>query len=178
MVAAALCPSETEGPTDVSKSMVPVGSNGLSCAQSYQEVEMAELDEMSIEQLATNLLHAPGSAEWQKAQTEVAIRNLKAQIEATETQKLVIEVQRDAMVLQKHAIAVQSASAVAERKAAEASIASSEAAQKAAKAAERNARYMLGSVIVSSILTFVALISAIVAAVSIYYSYLSAVFPK
>ena len=153
-----------------------VGSNDYQVI--LLEVEMAEPDEMSIEQLATTLLHATDQTEWQKAQTEVTIRNLKAQIEATETQKVVIAVQRDAMVLQKHAIAVQSASAVAERKAAEASIASAEAAQKAAKAAERNARYMLGSVIVSSILTLVALISAIAAAVSIHYSYLSAVFPK
>ena len=94
---------------------------------------MAERDEVG-ERLATMLQHAAGSAE---GQTEVTLRNLHAQDEATKAQREAIEVQRKA--------------AEAEAKAAEASIASAKAAEKAAVAAERNAKYMLWSVIVASL---------------------------
>src|SRR5712671_1947620 len=115
---------------------------------------MAERIGMSDEQLANGLLYAPGSAEWQRAQTEVTLRNLHAQDEATKAQREAIEVQRKA--------------AEAEAKAAEASIASAKAAEKAAVVAERNAKYMLWSVLVAAI-------SSIASAVAAYYSYWSVV---
>src|SRR5215470_6582778 len=100
---------------------------------------MPERDEAG-ERLATMLQHAAASSE---GQTEVTLRNLKTQDEATKAQREAIEVQRKA--------------AEAETKAAEASVAS-------AKAAEKNAKYMLWSVLVAAI-------SAIASAVSAYYSY-------
>jgi hypothetical protein len=129
------------------------GPDGLSCAQFIGDLRMAERDEVG-ERLATMLQHAAASAE---SQTEVTLRNLQAQDEATKAQREAIEVQRKA--------------AEAEAKAAEASIASAKAAEKAAVVAERNAKYMLWSVIVASI-------SAIASAVSAYYSYWSAVHPR
>jgi hypothetical protein len=116
-------------------------------------LEMAERDEVG-ERLATMLENAAASAE---GQTEVTLRNLKAQDEATKAQREAIEVQRKVVE--------------AETKAAEASIASAKATEKAAVAAERNAKYMFWSV-------FVAAISAIASAISAYYSYWSAVHPK
>jgi len=115
--------------------------------------EMPERDEEG-ERLATMLQQAAESA---RGQTEVTLRNLKAQDEATKAQREAIEVQRKA--------------AEAETKAAEASIASAKAAEKAAVTAERNAKYMLWSVLVATI-------SAVASAVSAYYSYWSAVHPK
>jgi hypothetical protein len=115
--------------------------------------EMPERDEAG-ERLATMLQHAAASAE---GQTEVTLRNLKAQDEATKAQREAIEVQRKA--------------AEAETKAAEASVASAKAAEKAEVLAARNAKYMLWSVLVAAI-------SAIASAVSAYYSYWSAVHPK
>src|SRR5262249_7101980 len=114
---------------------------------------MPERDEAG-ERLATMLQHAAASSE---GQTEVTLRNLKTQDEATKAQREAIEVQRKA--------------AEAQTKAAEASVASAKAAEKAAAVAERNAKYMLWSVLVAAI-------SAIASAVSAYYSYWSAVHPK
>ena len=114
---------------------------------------MAERDEVG-ERLATMLQHAAASAE---SHTEVTLRNLQAQDEATKAQREAIEVQRKA--------------AEAEAKAAEASIASAKAAEKAAVVAERNAKYMLWSVLVAAI-------SSIASAVAAYYSYWSVVHPR
>jgi hypothetical protein len=94
---------------------------------------MAEGDELG-KRLVTMLEHAAGSAE---GQTEVALRNLKADDEGIKAQREAIEVQRRA--------------AEAETRAAEACIASAKAAERAVVAAERNTKYMLWSIIVASI---------------------------
>src|SRR5258708_28812550 len=93
---------------------------------------MAERDEVG-ERLATMLQHAAASAE---SQTEVTLRNLQAQDEATKAQREAIEVQRKA--------------AEAEAKAAEASIASAKAAEKAAVVADNKPKYMLLSVLLAA----------------------------
>src|SRR5258707_4594911 len=95
------------------------------------------------------LQHAATSAE---GQTEVTLRNLKAQDEATKAQREAIEVQKKA--------------AEAETKAAEASIASAKAAEKAAVAAGGKTQDILLSVNVASI-------SAAASAGSPHQSYLN-----
>jgi hypothetical protein len=106
---------------------------------------MAEHDvaKMSFEELATRMRYPPTTHEHLSAEAEFTIRQIKAQLDATEAQK---------------------AAAKAEEKAAEASVES-------AKAAKLNGWLMLASVIV-------ALVSAIAAACSAYFSYLSTIHPS
>src|SRR5260370_26459048 len=99
------------------------------------------------------LQHAATSAE---GQTEVTLRNLKAQDEATKAQREAIEVQKKA--------------AEAETKAAEASIASAKAAEKAAVAAGRKDKDMVLARIAASI-------SAAAPASSSYHSHLGSGHP-
>jgi len=94
------------------------------------------------ERLATMLQKAAESAE---GQTEVTLRNPKD--EPIKALREAIEVQRKA--------------AEAETKAAEASMASAKAVEKAAVVAERNAKYMLWSVVVATIAALFSAVSAI-----------------
>lgn len=90
-------------------------------------------------ELADDLLAAQNSHQYLAERAELDTRQIKALLDATEAQQ---------------------AAANAEERAADASVI-------AAKAAQRNANYMLASVIVAAI-------SAIASAVSAYFAYLSA----
>jgi hypothetical protein len=111
---------------------------------------------MTNEELLAWAAFPEGSEQSQKAKAELASRQIKAQLEATAVQRMAAE---------------------AEVKAAEASIASATAAKiaadagiRSAEAAQKNTRYMRWSVAVTAI-------SAIAAAFSAYFTYLSTVHP-
>ncbi len=107
---------------------------------------MAEPNELSDEQLAAWLQFPVGVDQWQKAQIELTRRNIRAQNEAAKAQREAIEVQKIA--------------AAAATKA-------EEATKRAAVAAERNANYMLASVIIAA---FAAIVSAVATFWSVVHS--------
>jgi len=96
---------------------------------------MSNYREKTFDELALDLEKRTDSHPYLAARAEMDIRQIKALLEATEAQK---------------------AAAIAEQRAADASVIG-------AKAAQRNANYMLASVIIAAI-------SAIAAAVSAYFS--------
>jgi len=121
--------------------------------------------DLDLKDIAEALNHPEGGERYQKAKAAFTYRQMKGQIETFEQQQIAIEVQREATGVQKAAIAVQKealnvqkAAAAAEAKAADASIIG-------AKAAERNAKYMLASVIVAAI---AAVFSAVATGLSLW----------
>jgi hypothetical protein len=121
--------------------------------------------DIDLHYIAEGLNHPESGERYQKAKTAFTFRQMKGQIETFAQQQIAIEVQREAIAvqkaaitMQKEALGVQRAAAAAEAKAAEASVIG-------AKAAERNAKWMLASVIVAAIS---ALFSAVATGVALW----------
>jgi hypothetical protein len=102
---------------------------------------------MSLEELTNDLCAAPTSQQNWNAKAEFMRRQTQAQLDACRSQIIASE---------------------AETRAAEAAVVAAQAALKGSAAAERNAKYMLGSVIVAAFAAACSAISAIATAYSVW----------
>jgi hypothetical protein len=128
----------------------------------HRRWEMTTDPVIDLHYIAEGLNHPEGGERYQKAKAYVTYQQMKGQIEAFKQQQQAIEVQQESIAVQKAAIEVQKVAAAAEAKAADASIIG-------AKAAERNAKYMLASVIVAAIAAFFSVVATGVALWSVVH---------
>jgi hypothetical protein len=111
---------------------------------------VTEAEDKQFRRIADALLHAEGGESYQRAKADSTLQ-MKGQAETFEQQQLAIEVQKEATVVQRAAMVVQKEALVVQRAAAGAEAKAADASVIGAKAAERNAKYMLASVIVAAI---------------------------